>query len=117
MQLIDQLNINDSLGYFEPAFRQVLEEHLGLIRTYGISQVLSVPSMLALRFQGDYFGLLTEMRVPVYLHWVTLRLNGLLSPADSSVDTTSVQTVDSTYIKRLYNTYKTQSKTKLVSLK
>lgn len=117
MQLLNFLDVDDSSGYFEPAFRQVMEEHLELIRTAGSPPVLSIPPILALRFQGDYFGLLENLGVPVYLQWITMRVNGLTSPLMADKDITIVNTVDVTFIRRLYTTHRTHSKVKKATLR
>lgn len=117
MELINHLNVDESSGFYEPAFRQVLEDHLSFIKAAGTVQTLNVPPMVALRYQGDYYGLLNQLKVPTFLHWITMRVNGLISPADTIPDHPVVQTVDLSYIRRLYTTHRTQSKTKKVSLK
>ena len=117
MQLINLLDVDDSSGYFEPAFRQVLEEHLEMIRTAGSPPSLTVAPIVASRYQGDYFGLLDELRVPVYLQWITMRINGLSSPLQAGTDITIVNTVDVTFIRRLYSTHRTHSKTKKATLR
>lgn len=113
MALTDNLNVTDSAGYYEPAFRRVLEEHLHLIRALANNRVVTITPMQALRYKGDFYGLLNEFDVPDYLKWVTLRVNNFISPADGHENLTAVLLVDQQYIRRLYNTHRTQMKVKI----
>lgn len=111
MALTDALNTSSN-GYYEPDFRRVLEEHLPLIKKRQANTVLAVEPYLAVRFKGDFFGLLAHLQVPDYLQWITMRVNGFISPMDVNDDIRTVTTVDATFIRRLYNTHRTQSKIK-----
>ncbi len=113
MALTDALNVTDSAGYHDPAFRRVLEEHLHLIRNLSANSIAAVTPMQALRYKGDFYGLLNEFDVPDYLKWVTLRVNGFISPADSHEQVAALILVDQQYIRRLYNTHRTQMKVKI----
>lgn len=109
MQLINLLEVEDSLGYFEDSFRRMIEDHLTLIRQKGVSQTITLTPILGVRFQGDYFGLLTSLKIPNFMQWITMRVNGLLSPFELKADMTSITIVDTDYIRRLYNTHRTQT--------
>ncbi len=113
MALTDALNVTDSAGYHEPAFRRVLEEHLNIIKNLDANRVVTVSPMQALRYKGDFYGLLNELDVPDYLKWITLRVNGFISPGDSHEQVAALTIVDQQYIRRLYNTHRTQMKIKI----
>lgn len=112
MALTDVLQVSDSVGYFDPKFRQVLEEHLALIKAQPNNRTMSLTPIQALRYKGDFYGLLNEFQIPDYMKWITLRVNGFISPSDGHENIGIVTLVDPQYIRRIYNTHRTQSKVK-----
>lgn len=112
MALTDVLNVTDSAGYFDPAFRRVLEEHLQLIKARPENRLTTITPLQALRYKGDFYGLLAELQVPDYMKWITMRANSLIAPGDASEDLASVLLIDPQYVRRIYNTHRTQMKLK-----
>lgn len=113
MALTDVLNVTDSAGYFEPMFRKVLEEHLKIIKEQSNLTTVTITPIQALRYKGDFYGLLNELGVPDYLKWITLRVNDMISPSDANSDISMVVMIDPQYIRRIYNTHRTQMKVKI----
>ena len=76
-------NVKDSIFYDE-TFRKMIEDHMGIIMAN--SFLYNIEPRMAAAWRGDFYGMLTEnvSDLPVAWHWITLRLNGLLSPTDYS---------------------------------
>ena len=65
------------------SFKTVLEDHLSILsHPDNIGEVKSVSAVDANRFEYDFYGLLRVLGVPIDLHWITMRVNGLASPND-----------------------------------
>lgn len=69
----------ESEVWYELGFRQIIEDHLVKIIEENKFREESVTNNEAYRFEGDFYGLLNHLRVPTYLWWINLRINGLTS--------------------------------------
>lgn len=73
----------ESLVYYDPGFRQLIEDHLPLIRDSAGTKILYVSPEMAWAYRGWFYDyLLKELRVPHHLHWFILRLSGFMSSED-----------------------------------
>jgi|AntDeeMinimDraft_5_1070356.scaffolds.fasta_scaffold58722_2 hypothetical protein len=65
---------------YEPAFRNVLETHLQIFRYHPGTQRSDITADKIHQYEGDFFGLLAELGVPMDKHWLYLRVNGMENP-------------------------------------
>ena len=110
---IDNLMLNPgSAIFYDQGFRNVIEDHLTLLKNSSSTRTVVVKSKDAFKFTGDIFGLLQANNIKPEYHWIVMRMNGYSSP--SQVDDT-LQTLilpDFNFIERLravFNTKKTIS--------
>ncbi len=68
--------------YYDPAFRRVLETHLGLLRNMQDTKPVEISNDLAYKYEYDFYGLLQAKNVPEYLHWVVMRVNDMTDPRE-----------------------------------
>lgn len=66
--------------YFNQKWLRTLESMLDQIVQHPGVMAITVEPTLALRYQGDFYGLLTTQRIPSKYQWITMRMNGLTSP-------------------------------------
>lgn len=66
--------------YYDPDFRKMVEHHIPLLKSDRGSVSKVVTPTTVLRFEGDFYGLLSFYEIPQKHHWITLRINSLLSP-------------------------------------
>jgi hypothetical protein len=57
------------------------------------------------KYEGDFYGLLNELRVPYKLHYITMRVNGLENSGDYKGDIPSIVVPLETIISRLVVKY------------
>jgi hypothetical protein len=108
---IDRLMIEPGAPvFYDQAFRNVLEDHLTLLRSSERTRERSVEPMVAYKFEGDFFGLLAHHGIQPYLHWVIMRLNGMTSPVQASREITSFWMPDPAEISRLRGAHMTARK-------
>lgn len=68
--------------YNSMTWRLLVETHLDWLRASTEAEVVAIPPQLGYKYEGDFYGALTELNIPRYLHWTTMRVNGLYSPSD-----------------------------------
>lgn len=107
MKIDSQLVDSGPSIYYDPAFRNVLEDHLTYLRTHEKTQLIAVDVMQAYRFEGDLNGLLSYYRVPVYLQWLVMRMNKFTSPLDASKDLISLIVPDYTTVEQIRQSHMT----------
>lgn len=75
---------------YDIAFRNYIEDHLMFLRDHETTELVNIDGGLAYKNSGDFYGLLTDMSVPVYLHWVLLRVNNMTNPFAFNEDMVSM---------------------------
>lgn len=96
--------------FYSAEWYRVVESHLQWIRTLPGNQEVVVEDAIAYKYEGDFMGLLQELRIPMEIHWVVLRLNGYTSPADYTYDRTKITLPDQGAVGKLFNTHNTVAK-------
>lgn len=77
--IIENLKRNDASVYFNPKFRAIVEDHINVLRTTGIS-VTPIALQHFYKYEGNFYGYLTEHGVSRRLHWIYLRVNNMHHP-------------------------------------
>lgn len=67
----------------DPEFRNKLEKHIPILTQRAVRAVTEKsPSLLEQdNDRGDFRMVLMEFGVPLHLHWLTMRLNGIIDPS------------------------------------
>jgi hypothetical protein len=87
MTVLSQMSSSGSDFFSSARWRQIVESHLTWLRARNESDIVVVQPHVALKYHGDFYGALIESGVPQYLHWVTMRMNGLYSPTEFKGET------------------------------
>lgn len=91
MSAVDSLLTAQGTGvYYTDAFRNVLEDHMTYLRNAASTTVMNVDPIKAYRFEFDLNGLLLDMGIPLYLHWLVMRMNNYSSPQQVPADLTTL---------------------------
>lgn len=96
--------------YYSAQWHRVVESHLQWILSLPENRIEQVDDGVAYKYEGDFMGLLQELRVPMELHWVVMRVNGYTSPTDYTYDKTQILIPDPGGIGRLFNNFVTVTK-------
>jgi hypothetical protein len=75
--------------FYDPAFRNVLEDHMTYLREQYSTLVIINPDE-AYQWRGDFFGLLDGRGYARKYHWIILRLNQYSSPVQFTEDTLAI---------------------------
>lgn len=95
--------------YYLPAFRIMIEDNLDIIRKSTGTRVLALKSYHAQLYKGQFYSLLTEYKIPPFLHWIMLRVNKLTSPHEYD-GALSVLIPDFKIVENLLNVFRTRYK-------
>lgn len=100
--LVDNL-MNDSgpLDYYDPSFRQVLEDHLSYLRNHPTTVMVNVEPARAYKFEFDLFSLLGVYTIPVHFHWLTMRMNKMVMPSEATKELRSLLVPDFAVVERI----------------
>lgn len=90
-----------SVYYMDPSFRAVLEAHIPYFRTDNRATLIPIDEHTAYRFEFDLWGLLLDLSIPRYLHWLIMRLNGMTSPTEYGPDRLELLIPDLDVVDRL----------------
>lgn len=95
--------------YYSVGFRQIIEDHLEYLRNNGAIQQLPVNVQDGNMWSGDYYGLLTYLNIPLEMHYITLRVNGMTSPTDYDGSVLQILLPDSDVTDALLQQYRSIS--------
>lgn len=76
------LNTNDNGRNFSQSWMRTLETLLPTIQARSDTDFMQVTPVDALKYQGDFYGLLQFKLVQPKYHWIVLRMNGMVNPTD-----------------------------------
>jgi len=93
--------------YYSEGFRNNIEYHLPLLKQNRNTIIAEIPQNVGLRFEYDFYGLLTEIKIPKYLQWITMRLNDMTDPTEFRVDRQRIRVPDRGEIDKLKSAYTT----------
>jgi hypothetical protein len=84
--------------YYQDSFRNAIEDNLPGLIADSTTQTRTVSPDVGLANKYDFYGLLTDMAIPMQYQWVTMRMNGYRSPADYQGDLINILVPSSTRI-------------------
>jgi hypothetical protein len=73
-------------AYFSPEFLTIIESHLTHLRQSEGLKALPVSEHQGYKYEGDFFGLLDDLRIEKKYHHIALRVNDMKSSADYKGD-------------------------------
>lgn len=82
MSVLSRMGQSGPQIFYTATWRLLVESHLTWLRSLRESEVVIIEPHIAYKYEGDLFGALTELRIPSYMHWTIMRVNGLFSPMD-----------------------------------
>lgn len=84
--LIDNyLQGTDNRIYYSEGFRKFCEDSMSWLSTQPTTLKQIIEPSVAIRFSGDFYGLLAYYKIPYELHWLCMRMSGYHSTFDFEV--------------------------------
>lgn len=108
--LQDLMRDDGAVVYYTESFRKTIEDHLDAMRTARSSLSIQVDGNIAYKFEYNFYGLLRHLQVSPYMHWITMRVNGYLSPDEYLGSHVVIVIPDPEYIEKLRSTHNTINK-------
>lgn len=109
MNMLTAYKDKDKNPFFGDEFRQVIEDHLGLIASNG--SIVEVSPVNQYRFNGNFYGLLAEIElVPYEMYWITMRCNQFVNPVDYREGKDSIVIPNIEIVYSIFNTFNTRRK-------
>lgn len=96
--------------FYDPAFRNMIEDHLSYLRARADNDVITVEPLVAYKYAGDFFGLMMHHGVLPQHHWIVMRVNDLISPQDYKDTTLFFIKPKEAVITGLQSTFMSQNK-------
>lgn len=108
---VDNLMVNEgTANYYTDDFRNVMEDFMTVFRTSPTTQVMTIDPGDAVRYEFDFYGLLTYLKVPMQYHYTIMRVNKMTSPTDYRSRMVSFLMPDQTEISRIAQTEQTTTR-------
>lgn len=71
--------------FYDQRFRTMVENHINILR-YQDAIVEDIPDNHYYQYEGDFYGYLVSRKIQPELHWVYLRVNGMMNPNEFGKD-------------------------------
>jgi hypothetical protein len=104
--LVNRMRVDGPRIFYTEGFRRELEAHLGILKTR-VNKQIKLDDNIALRYQFDFFGLLTYLDIPNQYHWITMRFNNFLAPHEFTKTHNIISIPDVEFIETLRAIYNT----------
>lgn len=101
MNIDDLMYDRGASAYYGDTLRQALDDQMTLLRTSADTRSIPVDPMIRYRFVGDFYGLLTVLKIPPELHYVVMRMNQINSRTEVPEDMTAILVPDQTAVDRI----------------
>ncbi len=95
---------------YSEGFKQVLEDHISVIRQDPTTEVVEIDPQVAYANEGDLTAVLDHYNMPMEQHWLIMRVNGLTSPQEYSADITTLLFPSRTTFDSILSGYRTDQK-------
>jgi hypothetical protein len=96
--------------YFTDAFRRVMEDHMGFLRTHPATQLVVVSAQDSdWAFEHDLFGFLQNIGVAPRFHWVAMRMNNYTDPTEFGASASLLLLPPQNVIEQIRSAYMTSS--------
>jgi hypothetical protein len=108
---MDILNIHPEIDDIDidRSFTIILESHLTYLKTKGDVSLLPVTEHQGDKYEGDLYGLLSDLKVKSNYHYLIMRMNGYDSSSDYKGTTQGIIVPDYKEVNLLKNIYLTKS--------
>lgn len=93
--------------YYNEDFLSVLEDHLTFLRNHHSTRTVVVTEGEAYKFEADLYGLLSFIKVPRHLHYITMRVNSYSSPLTIRANISQLLIPDETLLAQIAQTHQT----------
>jgi hypothetical protein len=80
-----QLTI-DEIGVLSPGFRNLIENHRLLLKKDTNTFFIELSPHDEYKYTGDFYQLLSKLKINQSLFWITMRINDMHSPIDYNGD-------------------------------
>lgn len=97
-------------GYYTEGFRNVIEDHLSLLKKDPENIILEISPMLAHRYEYDVVKIFRSLKIPAEIHWVTMRMNNIENMLKLPPDKHYIVVPNNMRISKLYQVYSTAQK-------
>lgn len=87
--------------YYDDAFRNVLEDYMGVLRVSSSTSAIAIDPKDAYKYEFDLFGLLRMNSIPDYIHWTVMRMNGFTSPLEITRDLQALLIPDTAMLEKI----------------
>ncbi len=108
MDLFNKLTAVDDDTYFTKEYQAIIETHLLYLNNERFVEIKQIAPYLSLKYKGDFYGLLLELKLDRLSHYATLRINGLTSPLNYNGDENFIRVVRSEILVNLVELTKTE---------
>lgn len=105
MALIDLLIDAGSDIYYDPVFRNVLEDHMTYLREHPQTTIMPISPNDAYVYRQDLFGVLLKNNVQPQYHWLVMRMNKYTAPHQFSEDVISLMVPNANVIAQIRSSH------------
>lgn len=110
MDIFDTMITGGPAIFYDPRFRNVLEDHMSFLRMHPSNRTIDIEPGIAYKYAGDFFGLMQQYGISSEFHWPIMRVNDYISPQDyKDTDLTFIRP-DETILMRLSETFRSHNK-------
>ncbi len=108
MDLFNKLTAVQDDVYFTKTFQTIVETHLLYLNNERFVEIRQIAPYLSLKYKGDFYGLLLELKIDRIAHYASLRLNNLVNPFDYEGQENFIRVINPSILVSLFDLTRTE---------
>lgn len=108
MMSINSLAASEAAAfYYSREIKNMLESHVEFLKAHPETRIVPVAPNITYKYEGDFYGLLTTLKIPMQYHWIILRMNDFSSPTEMSENKIAFIQPSFNVVDQIINMYRT----------
>lgn len=103
----EYLNGDGPAVWYEAGYRKVIEDHLHLLLSNPASRVVTIVPSEAARYDGDFYGIISSLKLPLHMVYPIMRMNQMTGPEDYRASMTTLIIPEPNELEKLRSQYNT----------
>ena len=102
MPTISSLKNNISQDFATESYKRLMDDHFMLIKNLVSNRSITIKPYEAIKYRGDFYGLLRNGMVDESVMYITMKINGYNSFSDYEGERTEFIVADPSYVRSIY---------------
>ena len=102
MPTISSLQNNINQDFATESYKRLMDDHFSLIKNLTSNRVIAIKPYEAIKYKGDFYGLLRNSMVDDSVMYISMKINGYNSFSQYEGERTEFTIADASFVRSIY---------------